>query len=101
VSAKTNEPVASPIPAHRSLLIAQSLKLELTLEFAMRVSHGVARVRKLKAQGSKLKAQGSKLRARSSSRCNAMPVIRDPLLKTRRYLNPNIPILNEPVIALQ
>jgi hypothetical protein len=98
VSAKTNEPVASPIPAHRSLLIAQSLKLELTLEFAMRVSHDVARVRKLKAQSSKLKAQSSE--PRSSSRCNAMPVIRDPLLKTRRYLNPNIPILNEPVIAL-
>jgi hypothetical protein len=27
--------VAGPIPAHRSLLIAQSLKLGLTLEFAM------------------------------------------------------------------
>jgi hypothetical protein len=98
VSAKTTEPVASPIPAHRSLLIAQSLKLELTLEFAMRVSHGVARVRKLKGQSSKLKAQSSE--PRSSSRYNA-PAIRDPLLKTRRYLNPNIPILNEPVIALQ
>ena len=53
---------------------------------------------KLKAQSSKLKAQSSE--PRSSSRCNAMPVIRDQLLKTRRYLNPNIPILNEPVIAL-
>ena len=62
----------------------------------MRVSHGVARVRKLKAQSSKLKA----LPPRSSSRYNA-PVIRDPLLKTRRYLNPNIPILNGQLIALQ
>jgi len=29
-----------------------------------------------------------------------MPVIRDPLPKTRRYLNPNIPILNGQLIAL-
>jgi hypothetical protein len=38
------------------MLKAQSLKLGLTLEFAMAASHNEARVRKLKAHGSKLRA---------------------------------------------
>jgi hypothetical protein len=49
--------------------MAQSLKLELTLEFAMQVSGDDARVRELKAQSPKLRAQSSKaqrLKAQSS-----------------------------------
>ena len=80
------------------MLNAQSLQLGLTLELAMPASHSDARVRKLKAQSSK--AQSSKLRLTARAR-GATPVIRDALLRTRRYLNPNIPILNGQVIALQ
>ena len=60
--------MSGPIMAHRSLLIAQSLQLELALEVAMPASHSGARVRKLEAQGPKLRAQGPRSRVSPEER---------------------------------
>jgi hypothetical protein len=61
--------------------MAQSLKLELTLEFAMQVSGDDARVRELKAQSPKLRAQSSK--AQSSELRAQSPHLEKKMLSDR------------------